>query len=136
MKVKNILTSGVIALSTALAMCNSAKAASFTTNFIPDPANPQEDIFLTSIEQGGVTLFAETTLLLVKDAKINFNTPKTPAINSGAASTSRGKLASDPGSAPNEDPTAGEIAAYLGNYNLNNIIDSEDTGKFDIDVFF
>ncbi|WP_414576018.1 exosortase-dependent surface protein XDP2 [Anabaena sp. CCY 9402-a] len=137
MKVQNILTSAVVALSAALAMSSTAKAASFITNFTPNPANPQEDIFLTSIEQGGETLLPFTNLLLINDARINFNTPKTLVLNSGAASTDRGELATNPlGFAPNEDPTAAEIAAYLGNYNLNNIVDSEDTGEFDIDVFF
>ncbi|MEA5564019.1 exosortase-dependent surface protein XDP2 [Anabaena sp. UHCC 0399] len=139
MKVQNILTSAVVALSAALAMSSTAKAASFITNFTPNPANPQEDIFLTSIQQGGQTLLPFTNLLLVNDARINFNTPKTSVPNSGAASTDRGELATNPlGFAPNEDPTGAEIAAYLGNYNLNNIVDSEDTptSRFDIDVFF
>ncbi|MEA5564017.1 exosortase-dependent surface protein XDP2 [Anabaena sp. UHCC 0399] len=138
MKVKNIFISTGLVLSAVLGVSSNAQAASFTTNLNPASNPPLGDVILDSIEQDGVTLLPLTNLLLVNNATINFNTPKTLVLNSGAASTDRGENATNPGFAPNEDPTAGEIAAYLGNYNLNNIVDSEDTpaSRFDIDVFF
>ncbi|NET69845.1 MAG: PEP-CTERM sorting domain-containing protein [Sphaerospermopsis sp. SIO1G2] len=35
-----------------------------------------------------------------------------------------------------ESPTGSDIADILGNRNLNNIVDNEDSGSFDIDVYF
>lgn len=142
MKAKKIFISAGLVLSTVLGVSSNAQAADFTIDFTPKPADPKGDITLTSITQNGITLFPDTNLLTVQTAKIVENTPKTLSINSGAASTDAGDNATKP-FPTREDLQAGnaqhetEIAAYLGNYNLNNIVDTEDRNSaFKIDVKF
>ncbi|MBD2566883.1 exosortase-dependent surface protein XDP2 [Anabaena lutea] len=133
MKAQNLLISASLVISSVVAMAASAQAASFTTNFTPNNPDPKADIWLQSVTQNGKTV---SNFSLVKSADIIYNAPKVIGIqNSGAASTDKGDNASGP-SATNEDPTGAEIAAFLGNKNLNNIIDTEDNGTFDINVFF
>ncbi|MGH1395612.1 MAG: exosortase-dependent surface protein XDP2 [Trichormus sp.] len=133
MKVKNIFISTGLVLSAVLGVSSNAQAASFTTNFTPNPFNPAtdstKDITLQSIEQNG---FTTDDFILVKTAKINKNTNLTL----GPASTDKGLDATSPGFDPKEKPTNEQLAAYLGNTNLNNIVDGEESGEFDIDVFF
>ncbi|WP_414576016.1 exosortase-dependent surface protein XDP2 [Anabaena sp. CCY 9402-a] len=136
MKVKNIFISTGLVLSAVLGVSSSAKAASFTTNFSPDPVtDPTADIELLSIVRNdGKTI---SDFKLVNSATIIKNLGAL-----GPASTDNGDTATPPtGLTPNENPLATEIAAYLnrdgnGKINLNNIIDSEDSGEFDINVFF
>jgi hypothetical protein len=129
-KIKNsILSMGFIATS-ILAVNNTAQAANFTTN-TSGSSSSTGNIFLQSITQNGKTF---SDFSLVESANIIYNTPYKGG-NTGAASTDRGDTATSPFS-PNENPTATEIAAFLGNKNLNNIIDTEDNGSFDINVFF
>ncbi|HLP88569.1 MAG TPA: exosortase-dependent surface protein XDP2 [Nostocaceae cyanobacterium] len=132
MKVRNFLIPCGVALSAVLA-ATSAQAASFTSN-VSQNTDPKADIFLNSITQKGQTF---SNFSYVNRAVIQYNTPRS-SLNlstSGAASTDKGDNASAP-LPPNEDPTAAEIAAYLGNNNLNNIIDGEDQGDFTVDIFF
>ncbi|MBW4506611.1 MAG: PEP-CTERM sorting domain-containing protein [Scytonematopsis contorta HA4267-MV1] len=57
--------------------------------------------------------------------------------NSGAASTDKGDKASAPMAVSGmKNPTGNEIAAFVGNNNLNNIVDTEDSGHFAMDMFF
>jgi hypothetical protein len=124
-----------------------AQAASFTTNFTQTNGS-KGDIWLNSITQNQVTF---NNFLLVNQADILYNSPITdrqsgdtsnPNVagrinNTGAASTDKGDLASAPLPVSGlNDPTGTEIAAYLGNLNLNNIIDTEDQGSSKINVFF
>lgn len=136
MKPQNILLSAGLLLGSFLAMTTTAKAASFTTNFTPNNPDPKADILLQSIQQNGKTI---SNFSFVKSAGIIYNSPKSIGINNtGAASTDKGDKASNPsyGIGPKEDPTGNDIAAYLGNNNLNNVIETEDTGTFNINVFF
>ncbi|AUS99264.1 PEP-CTERM sorting domain-containing protein [Nostoc sp. CENA543] len=136
MKAKNIFISAGLALSTVVAMSNSAKAASFTTNFSPNPVtNPKGDIELLSIIRNDGREISD--FKLVNRVNIISNVG-----NLGPASTDRGDNATNPiGFPPTEDPSAAAIAAYLnrdanGKINLNNIIDTEDGGAFELNVFF
>ncbi|MEA5578546.1 exosortase-dependent surface protein XDP2 [Anabaena sp. UHCC 0451] len=136
MKSQNIFLTAGLLLGSFLAMTTTAQAASFTTNFTPNNPDPKSDILLQSITQNGKTI---SNFSFLKSADIIYNSPKSIGINNtGAASTDKGDKASKPsyGVGPKEDPTGADIAAYLGNNNLNNIIDTEDTGSFNINVFF
>jgi hypothetical protein len=131
MKVKNTLVSISLLCGAVLANADTAKAAGFVSNI--SYTNPESDVILNSITQNGTTF---NNFSFVNRAVIQYNTPKNNKdSNSGAASTDRGDNAFAP-LLPKEDPTAIEIAAFLGNNNLNNIIDTEDNGAFTIDVFF
>ncbi|AUS99266.1 PEP-CTERM sorting domain-containing protein [Nostoc sp. CENA543] len=130
MKTQNIFTSVVLALSASVAMSNSAKAGTFVTNFSPSPVtDPTADIILNSIIRNDGRMISDfqlvTSVNIIKNGGV-----------SGTVSTDKGDTATSPGFNPNENPSAREIAAYLGNNNLNNIIDSEDKGEFELDVFF
>lgn len=133
MKFQSIFTSASLVMSTVLAVSSSAQAASFTTN-VSQKSDTKADIFLESIEQNGQTI---TEFSFVKKTEILFNTPRNSDLNSGEASTDRGDNATNPlAIAENEDPNAAEITAYLGNNNLNNIVDGEGNGEFKINLFF
>jgi len=136
MNIKRILTWAGLTAGTALATLASPDAAfsltpfSFSTNFTG--SNPKGDIWLNSVTTGlGPTY---SSFNLVSGANIIHNDVWTGG-NTGAASTDKGLNATSP-FAPNENPTGGEIAAYLGNLNLNNIIDTEDRGSFVIELLF
>jgi hypothetical protein len=135
MNIKRILTWAGLTAGTALAMLASPAAAvglvpfSFSTNFTG--SNPKGDIWLNSVTVGSNTY---SSFNLVSGANIISNDVWTGG-NTGAASTDKGLNATSP-FAPNENPTGGEIAAYLGNLNLNNIIDTEDKGNFVIELLF
>lgn len=133
MRIKSLFTSVSLVLGTVLAVSNSAQAASFTTN-VNQKSDTKADILLESIEQNGQTI---TEFSFVNNTDILFNTPRTSDPNSGEASTDRGDNATNPlAIGANEDPNAAEITAYLGNNNLNNIVDGEGRGQFEINLFF
>lgn len=145
-------TVGMIAFQTP------AKAFTFTTNLttsgVPDAKG---DILLKSVTYGGKTT---SDFAFVKAVEIINNTPIKSGLNpntqtsnpedktknndnSGAASTDKGDRASSPivngqavGVSGINNPTGGEMAAYLGNNNLNNIIDTEDAGSFKLNLSF
>ncbi|MEW5861701.1 MAG: exosortase-dependent surface protein XDP2 [Cyanobacteriota bacterium] len=141
-----------LAAGTVLTISSSAQAATFQTN-VSQKSNSEADIFLESITQNGVTF---DSFNLVKEAEILFNTPivltgksgetSNPETGgfenkTGAASTDKGDTASTPDGVEVsglKDPTGAEIATYLGNQNLNNIIDTEDEDEasFSINLFF
>ncbi|MGD1871477.1 MAG: exosortase-dependent surface protein XDP2 [Mastigocoleus sp.] len=131
MKLKNLLTSTALIFAGTFTVSNSAQAASFITNVDQD-TDSKADVLLQSVTQNGQTI---TDFSYVNRVDIQRNSPRDGGSNSGAASTDRGENASEP-ELTNEDPIASEIAAYLGNNNLNNIIDTEDSGYFTLDLFF
>lgn len=147
MKFQRLSTSICLVFGTVLAISSSAQAANFTTNF--EQKNGAEgDIILKSVTQNGKTI---SDFSFVTKAVILQNTPikdvqqgdtSNPEAsgrnnNTGAASTDKGDKASAPlGVSGMKDPTGQEVAAFLGNSNLNNIIDTEDSGSFKINVFF
>ncbi|WP_414618757.1 exosortase-dependent surface protein XDP2 [Calothrix sp. CCY 0018] len=131
MKFSKLVTSIGLTVSTVLFVSNSAQAASFTTN-VTQKTDAKKDILLESIEQNEKTI---NQFSFVNKAVINKNTQRTNNKNSGAASTDKGDEASAPVITA-EDPDEVEIAKFLGNSNLNNIVDTEDNGSFNINVFF
>lgn len=130
MKFNKLAISIGLTIGSVLFVSNSAQAAGFKTNFTQNNG-PKGDVLLESIEQNGETIdrfsFVERVGLL--------NNDEYTGGNSGAASTDRGDNASAPGIS-SEDPTEVQLAKYLGNNNLNNIVDTEDSGTFMMDVFF
>ncbi|WP_237747613.1 exosortase-dependent surface protein XDP2 [Planktothrix prolifica] len=84
---------------------------------------------MSSVEIGSKTY---SNFSLVKDVNIIQNDLWTGG-NTGAASSDRGDNASG---VKAENPTGSNLAASLGNLNLSNIIDTEDRGKFTLDLFF
>ncbi len=136
-----------LAASALLAVSTTAQAASFTTNFTQSNGS-EGDTWLNSVTQKGVTV---SNFSLVKSATILSNTPITgkktgdtsnPEAagrnnNTGAASTDKGDKATSPMPVSGmNDPTGAEIASFLGNRNLSNIIDTEDSGSFKMNLFF
>lgn len=138
------------AASSLLALVDTAQAASFSVD-VSQKSDPKADILLNSITQNGQTF---TQFNWVKSATVLQNTPiqltgkagetARPDAggfnnNTGAASTDRGDQASKPNGlevSGLNNPTGQEIATYVGNTNLNNIIDTEDNGGFKINLFF
>ncbi|MCF4968411.1 exosortase-dependent surface protein XDP2 [Nostoc sp. CMAA1605] len=139
MKAKNIFLSTGLVLSAVLGVSSNAQAASFTTKFSPNPFNPAtdstRDIELLSIIRNDNKEISDFKLVDRVNIISNVGTL-------GPASTDRGENATNPtGFPPTEQPSASAIAAYLnrdanGKINLNNIIDTEDGGEFELDVFF
>ncbi|UKO96276.1 exosortase-dependent surface protein XDP2 [Nostoc sp. UHCC 0870] len=145
MKAKNIFISTGLVLSAVLGASSSAQAASFVTKTNPDPVlDPTQDIFLESITQDGQIFTPDVNLFRVNSATIISNTPVVFNVpNTGAASSDKGDNASNPISGnpptsiiPENNPDNDDIKDYLGNFNLNNIIDTEDNGAFEIDLTF
>lgn len=130
MKFNKLVTSISLTIGTVLFVSNSAQAAGFKTN-VSQNTDTKGDIFLESIEQNGTTIDKFSFVERVG----KFSNDKYTGGNSGAASTDRGDNASEP-LITNEDPTEVQLAKYLGNNNLNNIVDTEDSGTFMMDVFF
>lgn len=123
MTVKNIfkLSAGVIG---AMAISLPAQAASFTGfsfNATTDYNNdPTADIFLQSVSHGGKTI---SNFSVVTGAEVIRNNHS----SLGPSSTDLGDNATSPNSiGANELPTDQEIVDFLGNLNLNNIIDTEE----------
>ncbi|MBV6626394.1 MAG: PEP-CTERM sorting domain-containing protein [Rivularia sp. (in: Bacteria)] len=129
MKFRKLVTSISLTIGSVLFVSNTAQAASFTSN-VSQNSNAKEDIFLNSITQKGKTF---STFSYVESVNSFSNTAYTGG-NSGAASTDKGDNATAPEQTM-EDTTASNIAAFLGNNNLNNIIDGEGR-TFSMDLKF
>ncbi|BAY97477.1 hypothetical protein NIES37_14190 [Tolypothrix tenuis PCC 7101] len=140
MKIRQISTFLCLSFGTLLSLSPSVKAATFQSNFttaLTGADASKGDILLNSITQNGITFsnfnFVTSASILENDAYTGGNT--------GAASTDKGDKANSP-FLTQEDLKAGnasdgaKVAAFLGNNNLNNIIDTEDTGKFKINLKF
>ncbi len=139
MKFSKLVTSIGLTVSSVLFVSNSAQAASFKSNVTLDSDNPTTgDVILNSITQNNQTF---SRFSFVNEVKVLDNDEWTGG-NTGAASTDRGINASLPefinedNKAVNESPTTDRVAAFLGNNNLNNIIDTEDKGTFNTQLFF
>lgn len=130
---KLVLTAGVAA-SFLFVSSNNANAASFTSVASTDDT-PGGDFLLDSVVLQGGTIIDSSEILYAKDVTIVSNDPFDPLVeNSGAASADIG-ITATPGVVA-EDPSDADLLANLGNNNLNNIVDTEETGSFVIDVDF
>ncbi|HEY9853249.1 MAG TPA: exosortase-dependent surface protein XDP2 [Leptolyngbyaceae cyanobacterium] len=151
MKLNHTVSFLGLACGTFIALATSAQAANFTTNV--QKTDAKSDIWLQSVTQNGVTinkfnlineakgniLFNDTIKLSGKDGETANPNAGGYNNNTGAASTDRGDNASKPNGlevSGVKDPTMPEIATYLGNQNMNNIIDTEDDGAFEMNLFF
>jgi hypothetical protein len=125
-----LLTTLISTLALTGICATSAQAFTFKTNYTTtDKSQWKSDISLSSVEIGSKTY---SNFSLVKDVNIIQNDLWTGG-NTGAASSDRGDNASG---VKAENPTGSNLAASLGNLNLSNIIDTEDRGKFTLDLFF
>ncbi|AKG24221.1 exosortase-dependent surface protein XDP2 [Calothrix sp. 336/3] len=152
MRIQNLSTAILVTIGSLLAASHAAQAANFTTN-LEKNGGPEGDIILKSVTQNGKTTsdfsfvnkanILENTPIKLDPKKVETADPEEAKIkgivnnNSGDASTDKGDKASSPMAVSGlKDPTNTEIAAFMGNKNLNNIIDSEGTGSFRINMFF
>ncbi|MEM9009371.1 MAG: exosortase-dependent surface protein XDP2, partial [Cyanobacteria bacterium P01_F01_bin.86] len=128
-----IVVAASIATGVILSLTNSASAGSFgfefETKYLFEDA-PKGDILLKSVKFGDETV---RDFSYVSGAQIVENDPFLGG-NTGAASADKGDK-STTGIAV-EDATANDVITNLGTNNLNNIIDTEDTGSFIIDLAF
>ncbi|BAY62723.1 hypothetical protein NIES22_27980 [Calothrix brevissima NIES-22] len=137
MSIQRISTLILIFFGSSVLLAPSAQAATFRTN-VSQSKDPQADIWLQSItqkdKQGKDQTFSNFSFV----TRVNIlQNDKHTTLNTGAASTDRGDKASEPkGLKVAENPDAEGIAAYLGNNNLNNIIDTEDQGAFKMNLWF
>jgi PEP-CTERM motif len=150
-KLTRLSASVGLVFGTLLAVSNSAYAASFSTQVQQDNG-AKGDTFLKSITQNGKTtdkfnLVNKVDILsnTAVDKTQGNHTDETLAWklgkvnNTGSASTDKGDNASSPtGVSGVGDPTGDDIAAYMGNTNLNNIVDTEEStvGSFMMNMFF
>jgi hypothetical protein len=108
----------------------SAQAFTFKTNYTASNTDPwKSDILLNSVEIGSKTY---SDFSLVKDVNILQNDLWTGG-NTGGASSDRGDKASG---IAKQAATGSDLAASLGNLNLNNIVDAEDSGSFTLNLLF
>ncbi len=124
-----LATAAGVTVGSIVMLSGSAQAFSFATNYTGTA--PQGDIFLDSIEKEDGTIIQDFSY--VTGANIIENDEFTGG-NSGAASADIGDDATTGTS--REKATAADIVTNLGNNNLNNIIDTEDSGSFEIDLSF
>lgn len=133
MKLKGIcLYASYLAGSALLLTSAPAHAFSFTTNYSADLTGSNQakgNIWLNSVTTANGTV---SNFSLVNQAVILSNDPRTSR-SPGAASAERGDLASG---INKEVPVNADIVSSLGNLNLNNIIDTEDSGSFKMNLFF
>jgi hypothetical protein len=159
-KLTRLSASVGLVFGTLLAVSSSAYAASFTTTVEQDKEyGAKGDTFLKSISQNGKTT-DKFNLVNKVDILSNTSVDKTQGNhtdetlawklgkvnNTGSASTDKGDNASSPFDKDDSpvavsgvgDPTGGDIAAYMGNTNLNNIVDTEEStaGSFIMNMFF
>ena len=140
---KSAMTLGTAA-GCLLMAASSAHAFSFTTNFTPTVRDAEDDILLQSVEvDGNIIDFSD--LAVVSGANILFNDqitddPSNNPQNQGAASAdvvdnSASGVAMEqltPGDANSE----AAIVSNLSSQNLGHIIDTEDSGIFEIELNF
>ncbi|NJL03227.1 MAG: PEP-CTERM sorting domain-containing protein [Spirulinaceae cyanobacterium RM2_2_10] len=121
-----------LAAGTLLAIAGSAEAFTFKTNATGAGWNDTtSDIWLQSIELEDGTVIDKFSLVsgygVVKNDKHTGG-------NSGAASTDIGDTATT--GTKIEAPNGEQLVGNLNNLNLNNIIDTEDSGSFELDFYF
>ncbi len=140
---KSAMTVGTAA-GCLLMAASSANAFSFTTNFTPTVRDAEDDILLQSVEvDGNIIDFSDLSVVsganILANDQIN-NDPINNPQNQGAASAdvvdnSASGVAMEqltPGDANSE----AAIVSNLSSQNLGHIIDTEDSGIFEIELNF
>lgn len=125
-----LMVSTGVAAGALLALSSSASAFTFTTQFSPDPADPQKDITLQSITTEYGTVIDDFAYVSTVPA---FTNETYTGGNSGAASSDRGDKADG---LVKEAPNATDVVTSLGNNQLSQIIDTEDDGAFSMELKF
>ena len=125
----NLFATGLVAAASLAIIAAPADAFTFTTNF--EGEDPKGDIWLQSIELEDGTIIEEFSF--ISSARIVANDEYTGG-NSGAASADIGDNATT--GIKVEDAAPEDLVENLNNNNLNNIIDTEDRGAFQLDFFF
>ncbi len=141
MKFIKLATSIGLTVGSVLFVSNSAQAASFENN-ITQENGAKGDVILNSITQNGSTIF-EKDFIYVNDVVIG-NNDEHDRGNTGAASTDHGDSVKgvkrrEHLREENKEGNKGDqenVVDFMGNNNLNKIIDTEDSGSFTIDFFF
>ena len=134
MNIRQFLTSAGLVAGSAIALSAPAHAFSFQTNYtsvLTGSNAPKGDIFLNSVTLDSGKIISDFTM--ITSANILSNDVYTGG-DSGAASADIGDLATT--GLKQEDLTNEGAAAVLSNLNLNNIIDTEDSGNFILDLNF
>ncbi|MEO1590985.1 MAG: exosortase-dependent surface protein XDP2 [Cyanobacteria bacterium J06632_22] len=111
-----------------------SQAFTFETNYtaaLTGSDQAKGDILLDSVTLEDGTVLSDFTM--VTSARIKYNDAYVGG-NSGAASSDIGDLATT--GVQVEDAAPEDIVNVLNNNNLNNIIDTEDRGSAEIDLFF
>jgi hypothetical protein len=135
MQVKLFRLFAIAGAATAILFGTATRASAtftFTTNFTDTEYGAKGDIFLDSVVLDSTQELVED-FSFVNGAYIVANDEYTGG-NSGAASADIGDNATT--GTKMEAATVDAIVANLGNNNLNNIIDTEDSGSFQIDLSF
>ena len=125
----SLAAAGVIALS-----ASPAQAFSFATDFtraLSGSDAAKGDVFLNSVILESGEVISDFTLM--NSVRIQSNDAITGG-NAGGASADIGDLATI--GVSQEELTDAGAAAVLNNLNLNNIIDTEDSGSFVMDLLF
>jgi len=135
MNIRNLATSVGVVAGSAIALSSApAQAFSFTTNYtsaLTGDLESKGDIMLDSVTLESGKMISNFTL--VNSANILSNDIYTGG-NSGAASADIGDLATT--GIRQEEATNDAIRDVFNNQNLNNIIDTEDSGTFILDLNF
>lgn len=125
---------GLVLGSCLLTAQTPTQAFTFKTNYdaaLTGSDKAKGDILLQSVELEDGTVLEDFTL--VTGARIKYNDEYVGS-NSGAASADIGDQATT--GIRVEDAAPEDIVAVLNNKNLNNIIDTEENGTAEIDLFF
>lgn len=135
MKIRQLAASiGLVATSAISLSSAPAHAFSFQTDYtaaLSGKDAPKGDFFLNSVTLGGGKVISNFGL--INAANIISNDAYTGG-NTGAASSDKGDKATT--GIKREDIDVEAIKSVLNNLNLNNIIDTEDTGSFVLDLMF
>jgi len=126
----SLATAGILAILSAPANAASVSFSpfSFKTNWTG--SSPKGNVMLQSVNYGGNS---HSNFGLVSGANLLYNDLRTVK-GTGAASSDMGDNATV--GIRQEVATNSSIVASLGNLNLNSIIDTEDKGRFVMDLFF
>ncbi len=135
MKIRQLAASIGLVATSAIALSSApAHAFSFQTNYtaaLSGKDASKGDIFLNSVTLDGGKVI--NNFNLVNAANIISNDAYTGG-NTGAASSDKGDKATT--GIKKEDIDVEAIKSVMNNLNLNNIIDTEDTGSFVLDLIF
>lgn len=135
MKRSSFALASIFAGLALAATAGMAEAFTFKTNYTVNNSLSGDnqwrgDILLNSVQYGGNTY---SDFAFVNNVNILQNDNWTSG-NTGAASADKGKFATT-GLSQERLTNAGAVTA-LGNNNLSSIIDTEDSGKFSMNIFF